>query len=59
MRTIIETDDDLMPETMALSSLPTKRAVNLGAFGIAHGHALLRDDRDFDLMPEYLGLQIA
>ena len=59
MRTIIETDDDLMADSMALSGLPTNRAVKLGASGIAHGHALLHDDRDFDVMPEYLGLQTA
>ena len=32
---------------------------NLGASGIAHGHALLHDNRDFDIMAEYFGLQIA
>jgi predicted nucleic acid-binding protein len=30
----------------------------IGAFCIAHGHALLHDDRDFDPMARFLGLKI-
>jgi len=30
----------------------------IGTFCIAHGHALLHDDRDFAPMEQYLGLQV-
>jgi predicted nucleic acid-binding protein len=30
----------------------------IGGFCIANGHALLHDDRDFDAMQRYLGLQV-
>jgi len=30
----------------------------IGGFCIANGHALLHDDRDFDAMERYLGLQV-
>lgn len=32
--------------------------VLIGTYCLAHGHELLHDDRDFDLMARYLGLRV-
>jgi predicted nucleic acid-binding protein len=46
--------------TLRAKGITVRRTIGLliGAFCIERGHALLRNDRDFDPMADHLGLQV-